>query len=167
MRIRTYPDGCLRVSCPPVREFGDEEMARAQGMLDLMYELKGVGLAGPQVGWHGQILTLDVEQSGEGDRIFLNPRILGVEGEAEQDEGCLSIPGVFAPLRRAEKVVVAAFNLRGERMEIEAEGLAARAWQHELDHLHGILFIDRLDPTTLMTIRREIKAFEEAAEREQ
>lgn len=164
MTIKVYPDKVLRLKCALVREFKDEDMARAQRMLELMYEAKGLGLAGPQVGWSVRIIVLDTEQTGAGDRIFFNPRILSAEGEMEAEEGCLSVPGVWAPVRRAERVTVAAYNLRGRRFEEVAEGLSARAWQHELDHLNGVLFIDRLEPTTLMTVRRQIKSLERAAQ---
>jgi peptide deformylase len=166
MRIETYPSRILRAKCLPVREFADKDLARARRMLELMYEAQGVGLAGPQVAWQTQIMTLDIEQSHRGDRIFFNPRIIDTAGETEEEEGCLSVPGVRAPVKRAERVVVAAYNLRGEHFEREAAGLEARAWQHELDHLSGVLFIDRLEPTTLVTVRQQLKELEQEAEEE-
>lgn len=164
MSIRTYPDHVLRVKSEPLREVGGADLARANRMLDLMYEANGVGLAGPQVGWNVRIVVMDVEQSHCGDRIFINPRILSTEGDVIEDEGCLSVPGVWAPVRRAQRVVVAAYNVRGERVEQTAEGLTARAWQHELDHLNGVLFFDRLEPMTLMTVRHQLKSLERDAE---
>ena len=164
MSIRTYPDQVLRVKSEPLREVNGADLARANCMLDLMYEANGVGLAGPQVGWNVRIVVMDVEQSHCGDRIFINPRILSTEGDVIEDEGCLSVPGVWAPVRRAQRVVVAAYNVRGERVEQTAEGLTARAWQHELDHLNGVLFFDRLEPMALMAVRHQLKSLERDAE---
>ena len=136
MELKLYPDRILRRKCQPVREVDDEVLRRAEEMLQFMYESDGVGLAGPQIAWPRQILTLDVGGEHLDPRIFVNPRIVNREGYIEIEEGCLSLP---------------------ERGEAEAEGLAAVAWQHELDHLNGILFIDHLAPTQLITIRDELK----------
>ncbi len=163
MRLRTYPDRILRAPCLPVQEVAEEDIARMEEMLELMYSLQGIGLAGPQVGWSSQVVTLDVEGERKGGRIFINPRIVSTEGEVEEEEGCLSIPGVRAPVRRAERVVVAAYTIHGERVEQRVEGLAARVWQHEIDHVRGILFIDRLDPVTLIGLRQGLKELEKAA----
>jgi len=160
MELKHYPDRILRRKCRPVREVDDEVLRRAEEMLQFMYESDGVGLAGPQVAWPQQILTLDVTGERKGPRIFINPRIINREGYIEMEEGCLSLPGVRAKVPRAEKVAVVAYTILGERIEAEAEGLAAVAWQHELDHLNGILLIDRLAPTQLMAIREELKRLE-------
>ena len=103
MIIRCYPDRVLRRKCRPIRRVDDEVLARAQRMLDMMYEAEGLGLAGPQVGWTEQILTLDVEQQHEGERIFVNPRIVEREGSVELEEGCLSLPGVRLQVPRAAR----------------------------------------------------------------
>jgi len=167
MELKLYPDKVLRTPCQSVREITDADLARMDEMLKLMYEKEGLGLAGPQVGWNRRVVTLDVEQQHSGERIFINPRIVASEGEVLAEEGCLSIPGVRAPVLRAEKVVVVAYTVRGERVEQEAEGLHARAWQHEIDHLNGVLFIDHLEPTTLLTLRQELRELEEAAKQKQ
>jgi len=164
MELVIYPQRVLRVKCSPLKEINDESFERASRMLALMYEMSGVGLAGPQVGWAERVVTLDVDGSRKGERIFVNPRIVSSEGEIEEEEGCLSLPGVWARVRRAEKVVVAAYTLRGERVEIEAEGLQSRAWQHEIDHLNGMLFIDRLPPTSLLQIKDKLKGLERSFE---
>jgi peptide deformylase len=104
-----------------------------------------VGLAGPQAGWNARIVTLDVEGEKKGRRIYVNPRIISAEGSESQEEGCLSLPEVWVPISRAERVVVKAYTIRGEQIQIEAEGLHARAWQHEIDHLNGTLIIDRVE----------------------
>ena len=157
MELKLYPDRILRRKCQPVREVDDEVLHRAEEMLQFMYESDGVGLAGPQIAWPRQILTLDVGGEHLDPRIFVNPRIVNREGYIEMEEGCLSLPGIRALVPRAEKVAVVAYTILGERIEAEAEGLAAVAWQHELDHLNGILFIDHLAPTQLITIRDELK----------
>jgi peptide deformylase len=162
MELKIYPDDVLRTKCKPLREVGDEQARRMRQMLELMYEAQGVGLAGPQVGWSVRVVTLDVEQDKTDPRIFINPRIIESEGEVLEEEGCLSLPGLSARVPRAERVSVCAFTLEGERYETEAEGLHARAWQHEIDHLNGVLFIDRLSPTDRLGLRHRLKELEKS-----
>ncbi len=161
MELRIYPDGVLRKRCRPVEEIDDALVARAEDMLEFMYAAEGVGLAAPQVGWTDRVVTLDVEMEREGPRIYVNPRIVGREGYVEQEEGCLSLPGLRVLVARSERVAVVAYTLEGERLEMEAEGLAARAWQHELDHINGVLIVDRLPPARLMSIRSHLKRLEQ------
>jgi len=163
MELKYYPDRVLRKKSRPLQEVNDEVMERAQQMLDFMYQAEGVGLAGPQIGWERRIVTIDVEGANPEDRIFINPLIVRREGAAEQEEGCLSLPGIKVKVPRAEKVAVVAYTLAGQRVEFEFEGLAACVWQHELDHLNGVLIIDKLPPTTLITIRDQLKKLEGAA----
>jgi peptide deformylase len=160
LELRYYPDRILKRTCRPLREVTNDTVARAEEMLEFMYESEGCGLAGPQVGWGERIITLDTEGEREGLRIFVNPLIVHREGQAEIEEGCLSLPGIRVPVPRAAKVRVVAYTLRGERIELEAEGLAACAWQHELDHLNGLLILDRLSPTTLITLRDPLRKLE-------
>jgi len=167
MELKTYPDRILRARCHPFAEVTDEDFSRAREMLEFMYQADGVGLAGSQVGWSRRIVTLDVGHEGKGERIFINPVILHAEGEVEEEEGCLSLPGVRADVRRSARVTVAAYTILGKRVEQQVEGLLARAWEHELDHLNGILFIDRLEPTALMTLRHKLREFEAAGHRDQ
>lgn len=164
MELKIYPDKVLRKRCKPLRDVGDAEAQRMRDMLEFMYEADGVGLAGPQVGWSARVIALDPEQDQSGPRIFINPRLLESEGNAVEPEGCLSLPGIQAPVSRSERVRVAAYTLSGDRIEEESEGLRARAWQHEIDHLNGVLFIDRLEPTALVQIRRRLKELEESRE---
>jgi len=165
VEMKVYPDEVLRGVCAPLREITDEELERAREMLEFMYVTEGVGLAGPQIGWRSRILTLDVEGAMKGDRIFVNPKIVSMQGEQTAEEGCLSLPDIRAQVTRANKVGVVAYTIKGERVELEAEGLAARAWQHETDHLNGILFIDRLDPIALTKLRQTLKQLEAEAEK--
>lgn len=163
MELRVYPDKVLCRAASALREVTDDELARAREMLGFMYELEGVGLAGPQIGWRSRVVTLDVENSKKGDRIFVNPRIVSMEGEQTEEEGCLSLPGVRARVTRANRLVVVTYTIRGKRVELEVEGLPARAWQHEIDHLNGVLLIDRLDAVTLTQLRQQLRELEEAA----
>ncbi|MFW6044981.1 MAG: peptide deformylase [Planctomycetota bacterium] len=160
MELKIYPDDVLRRECEPLREVGPEERRRLKRMVDFMYECEGVGLAGPQVGWEARVVALDVEQDGEDPRIFLNPRLLESEGNEVDSEGCLSFPGIVAPVPRAERVKISAYTLEGDRIEREVEGLHARAWQHEVDHLNGVLLIDHLPTAELLKIRRSLKKLE-------
>ncbi len=163
MELKYYPDRVLRRKSRPIQEVNDDVMQRARQMLDFMYEAEGVGLAGPQIGWDRRIVTIDIEGAKPEDRIFVNPLIVHRDGAAEQEEGCLSLPGIKVKVPRAEKVAVVAYTLSGRRIEFSFEGLAACVWQHELDHLNGVLIIDKLPPTTLITIRDQLKKLEEEA----
>ena len=165
MELKIYPDKVLRVSCRPLRDVTDADAARMREMVEFMYVAEGVGLAAPQVGWTARVVTMDSDGSRQDPRIFINPRIVVAEGEIEDNESCLSLPGVRVPLRRAAKIVVAAYTLAGERIEREIEGWPARIWQHEIDHLNGVLFIDRLDPLTRFSLRQQLKEIERPSEK--
>lgn len=167
MELKYYPDRVLRKKSRPIQEVNDEVMERARQMLEVMYEAEGVGLAGPQVGWGRRIVTIDVEGPKPEDRVFVNPLIVRRDGKMEQEEGCLSLPGIKVKVPRAEKITVVAYTLAGDRVEFEFEGLPACVWQHELDHLNGVLIIDKLPPTTLITIREQLKQLEEQAKEAQ
>lgn len=127
-----------------------------------MYEAKGIGLAANQVGWMERVLVKDETGERTGERVFINPVILHQEGETLEEEGCLSLPGVFGKVMRSEKVVVAAYTLKGERLEIKVEGLSARVWQHEIDHLNGTLIIDKMTPASRLANSKRIKELEQA-----
>jgi peptide deformylase len=143
-----------------VRQVDDEVLHRAEEMLEFMYDSDGVGLAGPQVGWTEQIVTVDVTGDRRGARIFVNPRIVAAEGDTAIEEGCLSLPGLRLHVPRAEKITVATYTILGERQTFTLEGFDAIAWQHELDHLNGMLIIDRVSPTALMRVREQLKQLE-------
>lgn len=140
--IRTLGDPVLREPARPVEEF-DASLARlADDMIETMHDAPGVGLAAPQVGHSMRLIVFDV---GDGASALVNPTLSGHEGEQEGDEGCLSIPGLYFPVRRAMRVVADGFDVRGEPVRVEGEELLARVLQHEVDHIDGILFLDRLD----------------------
>ena len=139
--IVKYGDECLRKHCKPVDEITKRTKILIDDMLDTLYEANGCGLAAPQVGILKRICVIDV---GEGPVVMINPQILSEEGEAEEMEGCLSNPGKWGIVKRPEKVVATALDKDGEVKVYEAEGLFARAICHELDHLDGVLFIDKV-----------------------
>ena len=148
LRICHYPEPVLKLKAAPVTVFDAELRRLAADMLDTMYAAPGVGLAAPQVGISRRLIVLDCSPK-EGDRnplVAVNPEIVGAEGECCEEEGCLSVPEYYAKVPRREKVRVRFQDLDGTPREIEADGLWAICLQHEIDHLDGILFVDRLSP---------------------
>ena len=147
LRIRLYSDPVLREKALPVQEITDVERKLAADMLATMYASPiGVGLAAPQVGVLKRLVVIDLnrEEPEKSPLVLFNPKIQSIAGETIEEEGCLSFPGIMANVKRAAKVVVTAQGIDGEPVRIEGEDLLARALQHEIDHLDGILFIDRV-----------------------
>ncbi len=144
--VRKYGDPVLRVKCEPVEVFDDEQRKFAERMLSIMKSANGLGLAAPQVGDSRRLFIIDLSgQDFDAQPIvFVNPDVEISEGEETGEEGCLSFPGLFLEISRARKVAVKFQDLEGNSHHIEAIGLAARAIQHENDHLDGVLFIDHL-----------------------
>lgn len=138
--IRIGGDPILREKAHSVREASPGMRGLIKDMAETMYENEGVGLAANQIGVDERVLTVDV---GEGLLVLINPRIVDSSGEESVEEGCLSLPGLKVEVRRARKVKVRGLNEEGREIEIEAEGLLARAIQHEIDHLDGVLIADR------------------------
>ena len=141
--IRLSTDEILRKICKPVKEITPNTLTLLDDMADTMYEANGVGLAAPQVGILKRIVVIDV---GEGLVEMINPVILETRGSQIDDEGCLSVPGKFAPVDRPDYVKAEALNRNGEKIIVEGEGFMARAMCHEIDHLDGILYIDKALP---------------------
>jgi len=150
--IVKYGDEILRRKSSEVEEFNDEIRDLIEQMYEIMVEARGVGLAGPQIGISKRIFTYDI---GEGPHALINPNILRASGEEWGVEGCLSIPGLQGEVPRAEKLTVEGINEEGKKVRIKADGYLARVFQHEIDHLDGMMFIDRADPETLETVTRE------------
>ena len=148
LQLRYYGDPVLRKKAEPVEEITDAELQLAEKMLITMYATgNGIGLAATQVGVLKRFLIVDISEVADEEYepvMLFNPEILSAEGEAVAEEGCLSIPNVTADVKRPEKVVIEGINVESEQVRIEADGLLARALQHEIDHLNGVLFIDRL-----------------------
>ncbi len=160
MNIVIYPDPVLRQKAKPVKEINAEVCKKVEKMMELMHEARGVGLAAPQVGWPVRLFIIDTDGSSHGEKVFINPTIIEEEGELNKEEGCLSFPGITSKIIRAQRIKAQAYNLKGQLLEIVVEGLTARAWQHELDHLNGELFIDKMSPSNRLAISQQLKEFE-------
>jgi len=148
LKIHHYPDPVLKQRAVPVSTFDAGLRELAGDMLDTMYAAPGVGLAAPQVGISRRLIVLDCSAK-DGDRqplVAINPEIVAREGECCEEEGCLSVPEYYANVVRSEKVRVRFQDLEGNEREVEADGLWSICFQHEIDHLDGILFVDRLSP---------------------
>jgi peptide deformylase len=163
LRIVKYPHPVLRHKSKPLRRFDAELQKTIRAMFDLMYAQKGVGLAANQVDLPYRFFIVNPEGDPEKGQefVFLNPVIHKRAGIEEAEEGCLSFPEIFAPVKRSAKVVVSAYNLAGEEVTHEFDGLMARAVQHEYDHLDGVLFIDRLTPTGLLSVKQALADLEQ------
>jgi peptide deformylase len=146
LNILEYPDPRLRKVAAAVAAVTPEIRKLVADMAETMYAAPGVGLAATQVDVHKRIIVMDVSEARDELRVFINPEILAAEGDAECEEGCLSVPGYYDKVTRAAKVTVRAQDGDGEPFELVAEGLLAVCIQHEIDHLHGKVFVDRLSP---------------------
>lgn len=146
LQLRYYGDPILRQKAAPVAKVDPDLAGFVAGMFECMYRADGIGLAAPQVGLLRRVFVLDIlpEDAPRVKRAFVNPVIVKKEGSAVAEEGCLSIPGIRHDVKRAERVIVEAMDETGAPFRMEAEGLLARAIQHETDHLDGVLFVDRL-----------------------
>ena len=160
MKIVTYPDPVLMRKAAPIEEIDNEICEIAQKMLDTMYDACGIGLAAPQVGLSKRLVVLDATGQKTGERVFINPQIIEERGETVEEEGCLSFPDVMGNVKRSQYVTVTAYNLEGKKLEIEAEGLLSRVWQHEIDHINGRLFIEMMTPASRIANQQKIKEFE-------
>jgi peptide deformylase len=163
MKIVRFPHPSLRHKGRPLTAI-DKKIHLAVGeMIDLMYEAHGLGLAATQVALPYQLLVMNVTadpEQKEFEAVYINPEIIERRGTQEGDEGCLSFPDLFQKVRRAKTVKVAAYNLKGEPVEIEASDLDARLWQHEIDHLNGVLFIDKMGTIASLAARGSVAKFE-------
>ena len=163
LRILHYPAPALRCRAEPV-EIDDTVRAVVARMLELMNEAEGLGLAAPQVGLSWRLFVTRGKGEGEHDRVYINPRLLRLGGElALHEEGCLSLPEITAEIRRPSTATIAALDLEGQAFELHDDGGLARVWQHEHDHLEGILIIDKMSPMDRMATRRAVKELETAA----
>ena len=158
LKIVKYGDPVLRKKTEPVTEITDDIIQLAEDMLETMYAAPGVGLAGPQVGVSLQICVIDIVPDGKRSPIVLiNPKVLSGEDKIELEEGCLSFPKIYEKVRRWNKVRVEYTDLKGNLKEVEAEGFLAKAFQHEIDHLNGKVFIDYLPAWKRKLVEKEIK----------
>ncbi len=162
MKIVKYPHPALRVSARPITAIDKDVQLAAAGMIDLMYSHEGLGLAAPQVALDIQLLVMnfagDPEKKDQ-EYVAINPVIVESKGMLNDREGCLSFPGLYQNIRRAKTVKVQAYNLKGELYEMVCTDLPARVWQHEIDHLQGVLFIDKMSPSGKLGSKRDIDKF--------
>jgi peptide deformylase len=157
-RVIIYPDPVLLSQAQAVGRITRQVRRLARDMLETMYAAPGVGLAAPQVGARQRVIVVD---AGEGPIMLVNPQIKAAEGEQIGLEGCLSLPDLVGEVRRAEWVVVSGLDLSGKPITVEGEGLLARALQHEVDHLDGLLFIARVEDPVRIWRASELKAAEQ------
>lgn len=159
MRILHYPEAILNNKSEPVTRFDEELKRLADDMAETMYAAPGVGLAAPQVGISKRLVVIDCAPKGEEPHLMkiANPEIVAREGEVFEEEGCLSVPGYYAKVPRSARVTVRHQDLDGNTVELEADGLLAIAFQHEIDHLDGILFVDHLSPLKKSIFRKKYK----------
>ncbi len=164
LQLRYYGDPVLRKRAEPVQVITDAESTLAEKMLITLYATNGIGLAATQVGVLKRFLIVDIDPEDPDYQplMLFNPEILSVEGESVAEEGCLSIPDLHADVKRPEKIVVKAMNLDSQEIEIEADGLLSRVLQHEIDHLNGTLFIDRISGLKRQLLRDELEKIQQA-----
>jgi len=144
LTILEFPDPRLRTKAQPVTDFGPELARLVADMFETMYEAPGIGLAATQVNVHRQLLVLDVSEEKNQPHVLCNPRVLVKDGIQTYQEGCLSVPGIFADVERANQITVEAEDVDGKTFSLQADGLLAVCIQHEMDHLEGTLFVDHI-----------------------
>ena len=154
--ILEFPDPRLRTIAKPVAQVDDAMRQLIDDMFETMYEAPGIGLAATQVNVHQRLLVLDVSEDKTRPMVFINPEILLSEGSQIYQEGCLSVPGIFADVKRADHVKVKALDRDGKPFEIDADGLLAVCIQHEMDHLAGKVFVDYLSPLKRELVRKKL-----------
>ena len=156
-KILHYPDPRLRRKALPVDTVDDEIRTLIDDLAETMYQAPGIGLAAPQIDVSKRVLILDISEARNELRVFVNPELLTQEGEQTMEEGCLSVPGVYDEVTRAEKVTVRALDRDGKPFELEADGLLAACVQHEIDHLDGKLFVDYLSRLKQRRTRKKLE----------
>ena len=157
LNILHFPDPRLRTVAKAVSKFDENLNQLVNDMVETMYEAPGIGLAATQVDRHIRMLVMDVSEAHNQPRCLINPVMLAAEGEEEMDEGCLSVPGFYEKVSRADHIRVRTQDVNGATSEFEAEGLEAVCIQHEMDHLEGKLFVDYLSATKRQMIRKKLQ----------
>ena len=160
LEIHTYPDPILSRSAGPITEFTDKIAALAHRMIEIMAQAGGIGLAAPQVGVSLRLIVMSPTTKPQDAQILVNPRLSNFQGAVEAEEGCLSVPDVHARVRRPATCTVDAQDLQGNSFTWDLDDMPARIAQHEIDHLDGTLFIDRLSTITRFACRKAIKQLE-------
>ena len=157
LTILEYPDPRLRTRAAPVTGFDAALKQQIADMFETMYAAPGIGLAATQVDWHHQLIVIDTSEDRSQPRVFINPEILSREGKAKGEEGCLSVPGIYDEVARAERVRVRFQDAEGVTQEEDLDGLLAVCVQHEMDHLTGKLFVDYLSELKRQRIRKKLE----------
>ena len=157
LEILEFPDPRLRTVAKPVDSFDEELGELVDNMLATMYEASGIGLAATQVNSHIRLLVLDVSEGRNQPKTYINAEIIDHEGEQTCEEGCLSVPGVYANVKRADRIRIKAQDRSGVVFEEDADGLHAVCLQHEMDHLEGKLFVDYLSPLKRRMVRKKLE----------
>ncbi|MCS6995633.1 MAG: peptide deformylase [Casimicrobiaceae bacterium] len=165
LTILEYPDPRLKRVAAPVTEFTPELKQLVADMAETMYAAPGIGLAATQVDVHKQVIVVDISEARNDLKVFVNPRIIAAEGEAKREEGCLSVPGYYDTVTRAERITVEAEDVEGQTFRLEADGLLAVCIQHEIDHLKGIVFVERLSQLKQMRFRAKLAKKQREARR--
>ena len=163
LSILHYPDPRLNKVANKVEVVDERIRKLVNDMAETMYAAPGIGLAATQVDVHERVLVIDMSEDRNDLRVFINPEIVEQDGEAENEEGCLSVPGVYDRVRRAERVKVRALDVQGEPFEVEAEGLLAVCIQHEIDHLEGHVFVEYLSRLKQQRIAAKMKKQQRSA----
>ena len=154
--ILVYPDPRLRTVAKPVEAVDESIRTLVKDMTETMYDANGIGLAATQVDVHKQVIVMDISENRDQPIVLINPQIVERDGEQEYDEGCLSVPEYYAPIKRAERIKISALDAEGEIFELEADGLLAVCIQHEMDHLKGRVFVDYLSRLKQDRVRKKI-----------
>lgn len=157
LNILHFPDPRLRNIAQQVAVVDEEIRKLVDDMFDTMYEAPGIGLAAVQVGVDKRVIVIDASEDKDQPYVFINPQIQAREGEEQMDEGCLSVPGIYETVKRANWVKVKALDREGQEFELEADGLLAVCIQHEIDHLEGKLFVDYLSEIKRSRIRKKME----------
>lgn len=157
LNILNYPDPRLYTVAKPVKEADASIRRLIDDMAETMYAAPGIGLAATQVDVHQQVIVMDISEDKRGLQVFINPRILASCGSQDYEEGCLSVPGIYEIVTRAEKVTVEALDRDGKPFTLEAKGLLAVCIQHEVDHLLGKVFVEYLSPLKQTRIKNKLK----------
>ncbi len=166
LNILEFPDPRLTTVASDVDTFDEALKKLVQDMTETMYSANGIGLAATQVNVHKRLLVLDVSENQDKPRVYINPQILTSEGEQDHEEGCLSVPGIYANVKRAENITIRALDSDGKSFEEQAEGLHAVCIQHEMDHLIGRLFVDYLSPLKRNMVRKKLEKQRKVAAKE-
>ena len=157
LTILNYPDARLHTVAKPVAVVNDDIRKLISDMAETMYAAPGIGLAATQVNWHIQLIIVDTSQEQNNLLVFINPKIVAKNGEQNYEEGCLSVPGVYETVTRADKITVEALDMNGKKFKLNAEGLLSVCVQHEMDHLLGKVFVEYLSPLKRNRIKSKMQ----------